>query len=98
MDAHIGEAIGLEALAESAGLSVYHFARVFKETVGMTPHAFVMSRRVAKAQKLLVGTELPISEIARTVGFADQSHLTRRFREAFGMSPGQYRRSATNPE
>ncbi len=93
VDAHIGEAITLEALADSAGLSVYHFSRAFKETVGLTPHAFVVSRRVAKARGLLTESDLPISAIAHAVGFADQSHLARRFREAYGVSPHQLRRS-----
>jgi AraC-like DNA-binding protein len=84
--------IGLESLAATAELSVFHFARAFKQSEGTTPHAFVLERRLAKARDLLTATDLPLSQIAFTVGFADQSHLARRFRQMAGVSPGQFRR------
>jgi AraC-like DNA-binding protein len=92
VDAHLAENIDTEALAATAGLSPFHFARAFKKSEGATPHRFVLQRRIAKAQELLSGSDNPISEIALAVGFADQSHFTRRFSELVGLSPGQFRK------
>ena len=92
VDAHLDRYIDLESLAATAGLSVYHFARAFKQSEGTTPHVFVLQRRLAKAQELLTQPNLSLSEIAFSVGFADQSHFARRFREMVGMSPGQFRK------
>ena len=92
IDSHLDQNIALDSLAATAKLSLYHFARTFKQSEGITPHAFVLERRLAKARELLTATDLPLSDIAFTVGFADQSHLARRFRQVVGMSPGQFRR------
>jgi AraC-like DNA-binding protein len=92
VDSHLDQTIDLEALAAVAGLSVYHFARSFKQSEGTTPHAYVLERRVARARKLLTSTSLPQSEIALEVGFADQSHFARRFRQTVGVSPGAFRK------
>jgi AraC-like DNA-binding protein len=92
VDAHLDRNIALESLAATAELSLYHFARTFKQSEGTTPHAFVLERRLAKARELLTATDLSLSEIAFAVGFADQSHLARRFRQMVGVSPGQFRR------
>ena len=92
VDSHLDRNIDLETLAATAELSLFHFARTFKQSEGMTPHAFVLERRLARARELLTTTDLPLSEIALVVGFADQSHLARRFREMTGIPPGQFRR------
>jgi AraC-like DNA-binding protein len=92
VDAHLDRNIELESLAATAELSLFHFARTFKQSQGTTPHAFVLERRLAKARELLTATDLPLSEIALTVGFADQSHLARSFRQMTGVPPGQFRR------
>ncbi|HEY2009838.1 MAG TPA: helix-turn-helix domain-containing protein [Rhizomicrobium sp.] len=92
VDSHLDRNIGLESLAATAELSLYHFARAFKQSEGTTPHAFVLERRLAKARELLTATDLPLSQIAFTAGFADQSHLARRFRQMVGVSPGQFRK------
>ena len=92
VDANLDKTIDLSSLAATAGLSPYHFARSFKQSEGATPHAYVVERRIAKARELLTGTSLPQSEIALQVGFADQSHFARRFRQAVGVSPGQFRK------
>jgi AraC-like DNA-binding protein len=93
IDAHLGDAIELVELATIAGLSIFHFARQFKHSVGMTPHHYHVSRRIARAKELLEKAQLSLSEIAFTVGFADQSHLSRHFRQIVGTSPGQFRRA-----
>jgi AraC-like DNA-binding protein len=74
-----------------AGLSVYHFAREFKRTVGVAPHSYVTRRRVEKAQEMLARTDLPLSDVALASGFFDQSHLSRHFREFAGVTPAEYR-------
>jgi AraC-like DNA-binding protein/PAS domain-containing protein len=88
---NLDQNISLEALAEMAGLSTYHFARAFKQTVGMPPHGYVLQRRIEHAQQMLRNTDLPMSEIALSAGFSDQSHLARHFRRITGMSPSVVR-------
>jgi AraC-like DNA-binding protein len=87
IQSNLSENISLEVLAELAGLSIHHFARAFKQTVGMPPHCYVLQRRIEHAQHMLRNTELPLSEIALSAGFSDQSHLARHFRRMTGVSP-----------
>jgi transcriptional regulator of acetoin/glycerol metabolism len=91
IDARTSENITLEAMAEQAGLSLFHFARAFRQSFGMPPHSYLLHRRVARAHRLLQQTELPVSEIALSTGFSDQSHLAKHFRRLTGMAPGQAR-------
>jgi AraC-like DNA-binding protein len=91
IELHLEERISLQMLAQIAGLSVHYFARAFKQSEGVTPHDYLLQRRVERAQELLAETDLPLSEIAIAVGFADQSHCARRFREHVGLTPSRYR-------
>jgi len=91
IEAHLDETVSIQALAAIAGFSMYHFARAFKQSEGMTPHDYLVQCRVRRAQNLLAATDLPLSEIALASGFADQSHCARRFREHFGVTPSSYR-------
>jgi transcriptional regulator of acetoin/glycerol metabolism len=91
INSNLDQNIGLKALAEMAGLSIHHFARAFRQTVGMPPHSYVLQRRVEHAQHMLRNTELPVSEIALAAGFSDQSHLARHFRRMTGTSPSVVR-------
>jgi AraC-like DNA-binding protein len=91
INSNLDQNISLEALAEMAGLSTHHFARAFKQTVGLPPHGYVLQRRIEHAQKMLRNTDLPMSEIALSAGFSDQSHLARHFRRITGMSPSVVR-------
>jgi transcriptional regulator of acetoin/glycerol metabolism/AraC-like DNA-binding protein len=93
VEAHLNDSIELAALSAIAGLSVFHFAREFKHSAGVTPHYYLVRRRVERAQELLAGSDLSLSEIAFATGFSDQSHFTRHFRQMIGMTPGQFRRS-----
>lgn len=86
--------ISLAKLSEIAGLSVWHFAHAFKETVGMAPHAYLLQRRVERANEMLATTNHTLSEIALAAGFTDQSHFARHFRRRFGDTPGRMRRSS----
>lgn len=92
IEANIDGDLSLEALGKLAGLSSSHFARAFRQSQGISPHAFVLERRLARARQLLLETDRPLSEIAVAVGFADQSHFAQRFRRQIGLSPGQFRK------
>ena len=91
VEEHLEENISIQALANIAGLSMYHFARTFKQSEGMTPHEFIIRCRVQRVKDLLSETDLPLSEIALASGFSDQSHCARRFREHVGVTPSSYR-------
>jgi len=93
IDSNIDQRIKIDALAKVANLSVCYFVRAFKRSVGVTPHDYLMRRRVERTMELLSGTDMPLSEIAPAAGFADQSHCARRFRQLVGMSPRDYRRA-----
>lgn len=82
----------LDDLAGVAGLSRFHFLRVFRKATGQTPHAFLVNERVNRAQAMLRAGERP-AEVAVACGFADQPHLTRAFRRILGVTPGQYARA-----
>jgi len=91
IEAHLENNVSLQVLAGIAGLSMSHFARAFKQSEGVTPHDYLLRRRVQRALELLAGTDLPLSAIAYTSGFSDQSHFARRFRQHFGVTPSRYR-------
>jgi AraC-like DNA-binding protein len=88
--AHMGEPTDFKTLAGQAGLSAWHLIRVFRKATGLTPHAWLVDRRVHHARELLRAGESP-SHIAVQCGFADQAHLTRSFKARLGVTPGQYR-------
>lgn len=94
VEGHIGQRITVKVLAKLANLSVCYFVRAFKRSVGVTPHDYLVRRRVELTIGLLSGTDMALSEIALAAGFADQSHCARRFRQHVGMSPCDYRRLA----
>jgi AraC-like DNA-binding protein len=74
-----------------AGLSVFHFARAFRQSFGMPPHSYLLRRRIERADRLLEQTELSLSEIALSTGFSDQSHFAKHFRRLTGMTPSTAR-------
>ena len=91
IDENLFEDFPIEALAEAAWLSPFHFQRMFKRSIGIAPQAFVTRRRVAEAGLLLGSTVLPIAEVARRVGYANQGHFAMLFRRLAGITPSQYR-------
>jgi AraC-like DNA-binding protein len=91
VEVHLGESIDLSMLAGVAGLSVHHFARQFKQSAGVTPHAYLTQKRIERAQEMLVQTDLSLAEIAFAVGFFDQGHLARHFRQRLGTTPREFR-------
>lgn len=88
---NLAEDLSLVRLAEVANLTVYQFARLFKRTTGQTPHQYVIQCRIERAKLLLEETQLPISDIAYRVGFANQSHFSTLFRRSIGVTPKAYR-------
>ena len=93
VDRNITESIKVSELCALVNRTPSHFSRTFKRTVGVSPHAYVLRRRIQLASQLLAGSELPLSEIALHCGFGDQSHLSNRFREHRGMTPAAWRRA-----
>jgi AraC-like DNA-binding protein len=89
LDAHFAEDVTVETLATQAGLSRAHLTRAFTTTFGIAPHAYLNMVRVRHAQKALVRGE-PLADVAAACGFADQSHLSRRFKGQVGLSPGRW--------
>jgi AraC family transcriptional regulator len=88
---NLTEGFSLQAIANYIGMSQYHFARMFKQSTGMTPHQYLIESRLEEAKKLLANTDLTISEIAYRTGFASQSHLTSQFRKHLSTTPKAYR-------
>ena len=91
MHAHLNRELPLEEIAAAAFLSPFHFARLFKKLTGASPHAYLANLRVARAQSLLAGTDLSISEVSTRVGYSSSSHFTKAFRQATGLAPRAYR-------
>jgi len=91
VEAHLSESIDLGMLAGIAGLSVFHFAREFKQSTGVTPHQYLVQKRVKRAQNMLARTDFSLSDVALASGFSDQSHLTRHFRRMLGTTPREFR-------
>ncbi len=86
--------IALAAVAEEVGMSRYHFSRAFKQSMGLSPINYIAYRRIERAKKLLVDTDLPIAEVALKAGYSGQSHFTTFFRRMVGVTPRSFRRAA----
>jgi AraC family transcriptional regulator len=81
----------LTDIATVVHMSEYHFARTFKQVMGIAPHQFLIARRIEQAQDLLRTTPLSVEEVAHRVGFSNQSHFTAHFRRLVGATPKLYR-------
>ncbi|WP_137971417.1 AraC family transcriptional regulator [Pseudomonas sp. F(2018)] len=93
--ARLGEPPSLEELAALVNLSPFHFARVFRRATGLPPHAWLKQRRLEQARALLRSGCAPL-QVALQLGFSDQSHLSRQFKQSYGVSPGEYRRACAD--
>jgi AraC family transcriptional regulator len=91
VDAHLADDVSLDDLARVAGLSAFHFSRAFKQSTGLTPHKFVIERRLDRGRRWLADTPDPIAAIAAGCGFADQAHFSRSFKQRFGVTPSELR-------
>jgi AraC family transcriptional regulator len=87
--AHLDEPIEVAALAGIARRSPFHFTRVFTQSVGVSPHRYVVHLRLERAIELMRDGQSGLAEIAASTGFADQSHLSRWVRRVHGVSPTQ---------
>jgi AraC family transcriptional regulator len=95
IEEHLDANPSLEQMATVARLSVYHFARQFKEATGLPPHQYVILRRVERARQLLQGGgDFSLAEVAVHAGFSDQSQFTHHFKRLVGVTPGQFRTPA----
>jgi AraC family transcriptional regulator len=74
------------------GYSRSHFLRMFHATTGMTPHRYVLNRRIERARRRLGDADMSIAQVAYCCGFSNQAHLTLAFRKVCGLTPGEYRR------
>ncbi|MEM9012479.1 MAG: AraC family transcriptional regulator [Pseudomonadota bacterium] len=83
--------LNIADLARVTSLSDWHFARAFKQATGLSPHQFVLRRRIARAKDLLQHTSFPLAQVAVASGFSSQSHMTDVFRQKAGATPGKYR-------
>lgn len=92
---HLSDGIQLSTLSDACNLSPSAFLRAFRKTMGSPPHQWLMARRVEQAQYLIRAGELPLSQVALSAGFSDQSHLTRVFSRQMGVSPSAWRRAQT---
>jgi len=95
MDAHSHEPLDLEDAAREAGISAYHFLRLFARVLGVTPHQYLVRSRLRHAARLLAEDDRSITDIAFDVGFGDLSNFVRTFHRAAGVSPRRFRRTAT---
>jgi AraC family transcriptional regulator len=93
IEEHLREKISLGVLAELAHLSPHHFCRAFKQSLGMPPHRYHMSRRIERAKALLAERSLSVTEIAMSLGFSETSSLSSAFRKSTGLTPRGYQRS-----
>jgi AraC family transcriptional regulator len=98
IDSNLHRTIHIRDLSAIARRSPAHFSRKFKVAVGESPHAYVVKRRLERACHLMMTSAASLSEIALSVGFSDQAHLCRLFRQAFGQSPANWRRERGIPD
>lgn len=89
--ARFAEPLSLDALASEAGLSKFHFVRLFRQRVGVSPHGFIIAERMAAARKLLAQTDLQVSEVACRTGYAGVVQFSAAFRKHVGITPSAYR-------
>lgn len=88
---HLHQKLSLEMLAQQVDFSPYHFARLFRQTTGESPHQFILRQRISTAERLLVETTFPLAQVASAVGIPNQSHFTQLFKRHVGVTPLVYR-------
>lgn len=93
IDENLGKKMAIREIAGVTRLSSSHFSRAFRSTIGESPHAYIIRRRIERAQHLMRATRMPLADIALECGFSDQAHLNKLFRRVVGMPPGAWRRA-----
>jgi AraC-like DNA-binding protein len=94
IDAHSHRSIGLEDAAGQAGISPFHFLRLFSGVLGVTPHQYLVRARLRHAARLLADDDRPVTAVAYDVGFGDLSNFVRTFHRAAGVSPRRFRQAS----
>ncbi|TXJ17747.1 MAG: AraC family transcriptional regulator [Afipia sp.] len=94
IDAHADSTVDLESTAKTAGVSPFHFLRLFSNVLGVTPHQYLVRARLRRAAKLLADDTRPITSVAFDAGFGDLSNFVRTFHRAAGVSPRRFRDAA----
>jgi AraC family transcriptional regulator len=94
IESNLGCELTLNAMAGIAELSLHHFARMFKQTIGVPPHRYVLERRVERAKAMLCAASASLADISLSVGFYSQSHFTSTFRRMVGTTPSEFQGSS----
>jgi AraC-like DNA-binding protein len=92
--ADIAMGVSLENVARACGLSLNHFSRAFRQSTGVSPHRWILQRRILAAKQMMQTIDQPLAQIAAACGFSDQSHLHRVFTSIMGMTPHKWRTGA----
>jgi AraC family transcriptional regulator len=92
IEANLDQDIRLEDLAQVSGLSKYYFSRLFKQTMEIPPHQYIIRRRIERAKGLLKQTKMSIADVSLASGFGHQSHLSYHFKRIVGISPKAFRK------
>jgi AraC family transcriptional regulator len=90
IDEHLAESLSLETIAQQIGISQFYFCHLFKQSMGISPYQYLLQQRIERAKHLLLHHPLDIADIALAVGFSNQSHFTRRFKQVVGMTPKRF--------
>jgi AraC family transcriptional regulator len=96
ISAKLDEDLSLQALAEIAGMNYYYFARLFKQSMGLSPHRYILKQRIERAKELLRISGMTVLEASVRTGFVDQAHFAKVFRRVVGVRPTQYRAHITH--
>lgn len=98
LDEHYRESLTLEQISKDLHINAYYLAHTFKNEFGVPPIQYAMKRRIGEAQGLLIDTNIPIGDIADSLGFSSPCHLNTMFNKYVGIPPGKYRQSFKNME
>lgn len=91
VETQLEQQVRVAEMSQVLGLSPFHFSREFRRVTGLSPYAYVIKRRIARGGLLLAGTQMPIEEVAHTIGFKTHAHFTHAFVKIAGMTPRKYR-------
>jgi AraC family transcriptional regulator len=94
IDSSLARSVGVRDLAATVHMSPFHFARMFRQTTGQPPHAYITTKRIEQAKELLANSNLRIVEVAVSVGYQTQAHFTGVFHKYVGVTPRVYRLGA----
>lgn len=90
IEKHLHERIRVKDCGDLVCLRVAHFSKMFTRAIGSSPHAYIIRRRLARAEQLMAATDEPLNQIALACGFSDQAHFSNVFRRHVGVTPGQW--------